>query len=576
MFNFWSQEKPKIKIIKKKKLKGHYFELNDLLADYNNVIYKCNLYFAKDSSWWFTPISSREWYGSNLQKIYQSFPKILQFFEQPNNEFEIIYENEYQIELLYFFIKEYECEIKIPFILKIYLFFLPFIQVFLNIKEFISVNILLLILSFRTFSTEQNGNYDVVFFCPFHGTKPKINSIDIPFDRYFGDLPHAYFDNKHKTEILGIVDTLYDTKSIFNLEDHFKITPLLKYWRLRFYFKFLIYSINELIFSPTIKSPIKSKLPNIHKQINREIRKFYWNRLIAKAYQYSCKNYIQISKPRFVFHTYENNWWERAINLACKESSSIVKKQIGYLHCAILDSHMKYTILKDEWDFKPRPDVILVTGPEAKKVLIRRGSYKDGNIRVGYDLRGPNLYLIKQKANRPKKIHKVLVLLEGLNTMPKFLQLVMETIGEMDYLISVRCHPVFPIDKSEFKEIRNHKLYSQLEVTKKSSLNEDLEKADIVVYKGSTSALYAGYMGIPLLRFQDGWWASDDPLEGCNSFKKNFSNSQELLDGIQYFESMKDEFFEKERTTLQNYVFHYMRPYTEHDLEKLAKELIAS
>jgi hypothetical protein len=235
---------------------------------------------------------------------------------------------------------------------------------------------------------------------------------------------------------------------------------------------------------------------------------------------------------------------------------------------------MKYTLLRDEWDIKPGPDEILVTGHEAEKVLKRRGAYKDDSIRIGYDLRGPNLYLIKQKGNRPKKIKNILVLLEGLSTMPKFLQLVMKTKGIMDYPLSVRCHPILPIEKSEFKEIREHQLFKNLNVTINTTLEEDLENTDIVIYKGTTSAMYAGYMGIPLLKFVDDWWASDDPLVGCLSFKKLFSNSNELLEGIQYFQNMKDKDYEQEKVAMQKYVFDYMRPYTKSELKQLAYELL--
>jgi hypothetical protein len=309
----------------------------------------------------------------------------------------------------------------------------------------------------------------------------------------------------------------------------------------------------------------------IQKESKRKLQNLFW----GSVYKYSISRIIKSQEPKYVFHTYENNWWERAVNQACEENKSIIKKQIGYLHCAILESHMKYTLLFNEWNIKPSPDEILVTGSIAKDMIQKRGNYSIDKILVGYDLRGPNLYSINKRKIRPKSIKKILVLLEGLDTMPALLKLILETIPLDLYELSVRCHPVFPIQKREFNEIRNHSLYFQLKVSDDATLDEDLSNADLVIYKGSTSALYAAYNGIPLLRYKDDWWASDDPLLGSDSLKKEFSNSKELLEGIQYFKDIDHQQFCNEQRKMQDYVFNYMHPYRESELNQLAQVLIS-
>jgi hypothetical protein len=236
---------------------------------------------------------------------------------------------------------------------------------------------------------------------------------------------------------------------------------------------------------------------------------------------------------------------------------------------------MKYTLVQDEWRLKPSPDVLLVTGKNILNVLSERGGYDFNNIIVGCDLRGPNLYNISNANKFKVDIKNILVLLEGLDTMPDLLLLVMESLPLDIYQLKVRCHPVFPIEKPEFNKIRNHELYPKLTVTRGTTLEDDLKEADLVVYKGSTSALYAAYKGIPLLRYQDEWWASDDPLIGCSSLKKIFSNSEELLNGIEEFQLMKEEVFSEEQKKMQAYVFDYMNPYKDSELNLLASKLIS-
>jgi len=512
---------------------------------YEEYIYKCNNSFSKKSLWWYIPSSSRERLGSIVQDKF-----IDHVIDRKSSEKKDLKDLTWKLKF----------GNKFPFLKSI----LSLIR-----DSFILIKILLLKKNIDT-----NKNIDLVFVHPIHNLP--IRRVDSKiWNHYFGELPSYLVSLGNKVEVLGPLDPdLFLKNEIFE-DKNYTISNILFFFKLRDILK-LYSNLFCFIFSfktfPQANNELEKKLKQL---IGMEVKTKAYNLFWGLVYQISFERYIKLRKPKFVFHTYENNWWERAINRACEENPGIVKKQVGYLHCSILDSHMKYTLLKDEWNLKPSPDEILVTGPVAKEILLRRGHYPTEKIRVGYDLRGPNLYQIKQKENRPKKLNHILVLLEGLNTMPKFLRLVLETLGELDYKLSVRCHPVFPIKQPEFREVREHRLFSKLTVTQKTTLDEDLEKADLVIYKGTTSALYAGYMGIPLMKFADEWWASDDPLVGCSAFKKEFSNSIELLKGIEYFADMTDEIYKQEKTFLQKYVFDYMRPYTESELKQFANELIS-
>jgi len=449
-----------------------------------------------------------------------------------------------------------------------------FLQKFPTIKSILSLirdNLLLIKILLRKKPT-LHRKVDILFIHPIHDLPIRKKNGSI-WNHYFGELPEGYLKLGLNVEISGVNDPGVYNKDIIFQEREYRISNSLSYLKWRDLCVVNWQFIKHFLFG--LKFPIANNEREsiLYKLIQRESKTKLYNIFWGNVYKQAFANIINQLNPNYVFHTYENNWWERSLHVALLRSRNSVKNCIGFIHCSILESHMKYTLIQDEWKLKPSPDELLVTGKNIMGVLETRGGYDFDKIRVGYDLRGPNLYSIQKR--KVSQIRKLLVLLEGLDTMPDLLALVLESIPLDTYQLSVRCHPVFPIEKPEFHKIRNHTLYPQLNVTRGTTLEEDLSEADLVIYKGSTSALYAAYMGIPLMRFQDDWWASDDPLLGCKSLKKGFSNSKELREGIESFKLMKAADFSSEQKIMQEYVFDYMNPYKDSELSDLASRLIS-
>lgn len=54
--------------------------------EYDQYIYLCNKSFAKSSSWWFVPSSSRERFGSNVQERYVEWVQRLNNLNKLNSQ----------------------------------------------------------------------------------------------------------------------------------------------------------------------------------------------------------------------------------------------------------------------------------------------------------------------------------------------------------------------------------------------------------------------------------------------------------------------------------------------------------
>ncbi|ULG93755.1 hypothetical protein FH584_07705 [Leptospira interrogans] len=517
--------------------------------EYDQYIYLCNKSFSKSSSWWFVPSSSRERFGTNVQEGYIEWVQKLSNLNELNSQ---------------------EKWFKITFKR------IPSYKTFFNFIKILMLLFYHVIKNFYRMVRNKKTDFDIVFVRPLHPLKVDFNEKNI-FDHYFGELPKLMNQLQKKVIILGPADPSIEWKSTLFEKKDLEISNLLKYFSFLSFLRWLFLSIVEYFLRLKLPEPSSNYTKILYELVSEEFRESYIKRLWGIVYYFSFRNFLKRNKKSIIFHTYENNPWERAIDRACQENSHLVQKNFGFLHCSILESHRKYRLLYDEWDLKPSPDTILVTGLNAKEILMKFGSYKEDHITIGYDLRGPNLFNIRDKNKPNGKIKTVLVLLEGLNTMPKLLKLVMDTILNVPgKTILVRCHPVYPISNPEFNLIRENPLFQKVIVSDNTSLEEDLLKADIAIYKGSTSALYAAFMGIPLLRFQDTWWSSDDPLKYSTALKKEFTDSKSLLDGISFFEDMDFREYLSQKKISKEYILEYMKPYKRTDLEKFAKDIIFS
>ncbi|EKR74379.1 hypothetical protein [Leptospira noguchii] len=547
--------------------------------DYEKLIYKLNSSFKFNSSWWFVPVSSREWYSSEIQRMYQFYPKMLEFLKKQSEQITLSCNTRFQKDLVEIAAKKNGYKVICPFRIKMRFKIFAILDVIRIKKIFLSTIFNFLRISIKSFfrsNLENDGRRLAVFFRPIHEPAISIRQ-DTPWDHYFGELPYEVSKTGRKVIILGLSDNPCQTTAYYNYKDDILVYSIFHYWSYKDFFRIFFFGLKDLFFPPQVTADIKSLLPGIADQINKEVRYYYWNRLIAKAFELTCKRFFSHNSSIYLFHTYENNWWERAVDMACKENYSKVKANYGFLHCAILESHKKYVLINDEWSLKPSPDKIIVTGPKAKEILLGMGKYDLNGIEIGYDLRGPNLNNIKRKSKKPEQINRILVLLEGLNTMPGLLILVMESLRDVSsILLTVRCHPVYPISNPDFDLVRKNSCFDRISVSNGTSLDEDLLISDAVIYKGSTSALYAAYMGIPLLRFKDdGWWASDDPLLYCGALKKEFGNSLSLIEGINYFKSLSEEEYLTQSEEIRVFALEYMRPYKKGDLGKYVEDLFS-
>lgn len=261
-----------------------------------------------------------------------------------------------------------------------------------------------------------------------------------------------------------------------------------------------------------------------------------------------------------VIHTYENNPWERACDVAARASARPV---LGYLHCAVLPAHFKHHVTPDEQALRPAPDRVICTGAEARRVLLALGAYDPARVDPGCALRDANLTTLPQRAAPPRRIETVLVLLEGLETMVDALRLVAGAAkAEPDRSFLVRAHPSLPLRVLvRAARVRiGSGVPGLLSEAPQASLIDAVAAADAVIYVGSTAAMVAAYMGVPTVKLVLDDTIEDDPMFAAPIRSPRVRDSDELLAALRAIESIPIERFRNDLEQVRAYLISYLAP----------------
>jgi hypothetical protein len=404
---------------------------------------------------------------------------------------------------------------------------------------------------------------DIILIAPIH-TPMIVNNSNDYFDTYFGDLVSYYLKQNLSVLIVGPeIQNKKGKNSNLYFSKQLSIKSIVDFFFIQNIYSLLISFFKIIFFSDPPKLLYESSIKNIKNLILADFRNSFSNILICSLYEISFINLFKRYPNSKIYHTFENSTWEKSIQISLKKNEDN-RSTIGYLHCAVLDSHLKLFMTEEDFQNRPMPDQIICTGLNAKKALLCQGAYPNDKVKDGIALREKYLtenFHEKEAQNQ----YECIVLLEGLPSMLEFLKVILDSIDEINKKILVRCHPTISLDLNYFRSIKSHKNFFKIEDSVEKNLFIDLTKSNIVLYKGTSAALYAGFMQKKLIRFKDSWWRSDNPLERSPIPIHEFQNSKELFNllknsaNLYSRENLKD---------IQTYIKDYITIPSSENIEK--------
>lgn len=375
-------------------------------------------------------------------------------------------------------------------------------------------------------------------------------------DVFFGQLPN-YLESKCHRNIIVLHDTIGAFRKSISFEGNKENLFPLQFFLTEKTFLRIALCLVKGLFARF------EKVFFLKEECTRHVQRQYWLDLISANTFHSFLVFYasrKIAHDFCVTHfllTYENNPWERMAILAIKKHRPSATV-IGYVHTVIPQASVNMFFAPGELEFTPHPDRVLTIGSEQTRILKKYSDFSGVDLEEACGLRFD--YLKELKPVDRKLGRRLLVVLEGVPQAAQMLNYaLLQMKDKADWNIVVRTHPALSIKEMDDALDVDYKRLPHVELSSQGALIDDLNSAGVVLYWGSTAALEALQVGVPVVHYDIGSVLSYDPLFTCSTLKwtvKPSENLHRLLESIlaiphEVLNSMRAE----ARAFVSNYIF---------------------
>ena len=143
---------------------------------------------------------------------------------------------------------------------------------------------------------------------------------------------------------------------------------------------------------------------------------------------------------------------------------------------------------------------------------------------------------------------------------------VLRQLNDQSYEIAIRPHPVLPVTQLKSRVTVDETAWKRVRISGEISVKEDIQKADVVIYWGTTVALEALSLGRPVIHFDNGSILSYDPLFACRDLKWTVGRQDDLVAVLEEIIQMSPEDYARAADRARAYLKTYFHPVTEENL----------
>lgn len=365
---------------------------------------------------------------------------------------------------------------------------------------------------------------------------------------------------------ITIYSPLGNIKTIIGLgnQNNQEIYPLHLFSKSADVFKIIVTILKNVISLLATQTQSYSRLEQkIHKELI--LAQFSYMNIQGLLHYFTIKNIINRYTIKKFIYTYENNIWEKFTLLQLRKSSPETKI-IGHLHSVVPESALNFFVSAEEDMMAPLPDKIVTPGQEPAAILNEYGCYTKTIIQVGSSLKFAKVFSNIKKIKEVKK-H----LLIGMEGIPQSIEMINYALSQMEQLpdwnITLRTHPILPLDSIYDKLIFSKELEKRLEFSSNKPLNQDLDQSGAMIYWGSTLCFEAIMYGVPLINYQTEHQLSFDPLFKMDTFKHIVNKDSSLILVLNKLLKTPISVLEKEQEIACLYVNNYFSSVTDEQLK---------
>jgi surface carbohydrate biosynthesis protein (TIGR04326 family) len=539
-----------------------------LREEFKSVVTKLSLANADHKTWWYTWLSSRDRFNSIVWSKLEANIRAELLLAQATDDAEIVTDDPLLVDLITENMRALGWHVSVKIFDRVNWLANKIrnrVKSFVSIFRFLgnSGRWYLAARANRTKSQSDINSADYIFVSV--ADINSLNSVETFTDHYFGPLPEllAAQDKKVCVVFIPTGNPAGICRALANKQSNVLLTSIAHFMKPGDLLKTLGLAVRGFKFNAQL-SEIRPALQTIIKaDFKRSVGPICDGITIENA----MKRILRLSPKARIVHIYENNPWERAIATAVNTAAA--KHEItGYLHCAVLESHIKNFIAAEETKLRPGPDKIICTGPSAREIFLKLGEHNPDRVIAGCALRGQDISALPLRETPPKKIRRVIVIMEGLTSMVQLLKFIHQAAKENPAVdFELREHPALPLATLLPETSIRIGEDANLKVSSPGKIENLFSDYDVALYQGTTAAMTAVAMGLPVIKLALEESVNDDPLINCNSLKKIISERGELVSAFTYFESMSDETFLEQAKDARRYVEDYLAQPTSETLK---------
>ena len=262
---------------------------------------------------------------------------------------------------------------------------------------------------------------------------------------------------------------------------------------------------------------------------------------------------------------YEGYGWEQCLWAGVKQGDPSCRT-IGFQHSVLFKPSLELLHPSMDQLAHARPDLVLCSGP-ATSTLLKTHHTRSEIISFGTFRSAPG----SQELRRPDPAKRtVLVLPEGYTWECQLLfNNAMQAARLLpDVRFVFRCHPILPFEEILSLLDQNPDHLPNVELSRRPLISEDFAAASAVLYRGTSSVLYAILYGLKPIYFHSDQHREIDPLFELTAWKERACSSQDLMEILQRYQAAGPEAAEKHWAKVLDYVREYVHPVDESSLDR--------
>lgn len=297
-----------------------------------------------------------------------------------------------------------------------------------------------------------------------------------------------------------------------------------------------------------------------------------YRHLLAGLSYWVFRKASEIWKPKAVLALYEGHAWEQLAWTAAKEVDPSCKT-IGYQHTILLP-HQLSLLRPSQGEFAgAKPDIVLCLGPRTERML-KPGH--PGSRLIPFGTFRKTAQAPERSSPTPER-KTVLVLPEAHREEMDLLFKTALQAAEMlpDHRFILRCHPILPdpLEQILSSVRRDPRSLPNVEISLNSSIEKDFGRSSALLYRGSSSVLYAVRYGLKPIYLRNGAGTELDSLFELRAWKEEVGAAGSLAESLRRYAGADPSALESEWNVASEFVRSYAIAVEDSSLARLQEAL---